>query len=344
MMDRKLPTAVIRFLCLWYSNQELTVRWNASFSSSIKFNVSNRVRQGGVISPILFTIYIDELLKRLLQSGIGYYFDHHFCGAFCYADDIVLLAPSPAALRHLLASCEQFSSEFHLVFNASKTQPICFRRFTNRHIRISSFHFFDEQLNFSDSVLHLGRILTYSLYDDEDIKRATADMCRKTNCMIHLFSSCGPKVLTKLFESYCLSLYGCVTWTINNHQLKALEVAFNNILRKIWKLPYRCHTGILHHVARLSSTTNRIIRMTTSFLHKACSSQNLLIRHVFQSCSKLVYTFTGYNSAYNNRFIKLYKDSDSEIAGFVRDMRLLPQNFNVDKKTLDSIIFSVCCT
>ena len=102
---------------------------------------------------------------------------------------------------------------------------------------------------------------------------------------------------------------------------------------------YRCHTGILHHVARLSSTTKIIIRMASSFVHQACSSQNLLIRHVFQSCSKLVYTFTGYNSAYNNRFIKLYNDSDSEIAGFVRDMRLLPQNFNVDKNTLDSIIF-----
>ena len=69
MMDRKLPTAVIRFffLLLWYTTQELTVRWNASFSSPI--NVSNGVRQGGVISPILFTMYIDELFKRLLKSG-----------------------------------------------------------------------------------------------------------------------------------------------------------------------------------------------------------------------------------------------------------------------------------
>ena len=141
-------------------------------------------------------------------------------------------------------------------------------------------------------------------------------------------------LLIKLFERYCLSLYGCVTWTIINHQLKALEVAFNNILRKIWKLLYRCHTGILHHVARLSSTTNRII-------------QSLLFSeftYVFQSCSKLVYTFTSYNSAYNNRFIKLYNDSDSEIAGFVRDLHVLPQNFNVDKNTSESTIFSVCCT
>ena len=119
------------------------------------------------------------------------YFDHHFCGAFCYADDIVLLAPSPAALRHLLASCEQFSSEFHLAFNASKTQLICFHRFTNPHIRISSFHFFDEQHHFFDSVLHLGRILTYSLYDDEDIKRTPADMCQK------------PKDLTAIYNHDC---------------------------------------------------------------------------------------------------------------------------------------------
>ena len=67
MIDRKLPTAVVRFLLRWYSIQELTVRWNASFSSPI--NVSNGLRQCGVISPILFTIYIDELLKRLLKSG-----------------------------------------------------------------------------------------------------------------------------------------------------------------------------------------------------------------------------------------------------------------------------------
>ena len=43
--------------------QFLSVRWNTTFST--KFGVSNGVRQGGVISPILFTVYIDELLSRL---------------------------------------------------------------------------------------------------------------------------------------------------------------------------------------------------------------------------------------------------------------------------------------
>ena len=63
--------------------------WNKCLSQ--KFSVSNRVRQDGVLSPILFTIYIDDLLVELEQKGIGCFLKHHFAGAVCYADDILSL-------------------------------------------------------------------------------------------------------------------------------------------------------------------------------------------------------------------------------------------------------------
>jgi len=48
-------------------------------------------KQGGVISPILFCIYIDDLLVGLSQLGGGCYIAGNFVGAIVYADDIVLI-------------------------------------------------------------------------------------------------------------------------------------------------------------------------------------------------------------------------------------------------------------
>ena len=80
------------------------------------------------VSPILFTIYIDDLLAELEELGVGCYWNNHFLGAVCYADDIALLAPSPAALRMMLDTCSSFASSHSLLFNASKTQLVRFSR------------------------------------------------------------------------------------------------------------------------------------------------------------------------------------------------------------------------
>ena len=126
------------------------------------------MRQGGVLSPFLFAVYIDELFVRLERLRTGCYSGCFFVGALCYADDIVLLAPSPSALRILLSECECFSRHSELKFNASKTQLICFR--LKKNLMVCSV-FFGHILSFSDCVHHLGHVLSFNLDDSEDINR-----------------------------------------------------------------------------------------------------------------------------------------------------------------------------
>ena len=119
LLKRGLPLPVVRFLSSWYHDQQMRVRWEQSLSSS--FGVSNGVRQGSVLSPVLFSVYLDELLDMLSDSNVGCYWGGHFAGAVCYADDIVLLAPSASALRRMLSICDSFATSHGLLFNADKT-------------------------------------------------------------------------------------------------------------------------------------------------------------------------------------------------------------------------------
>jgi len=59
LIGRKICPLISRFILMLYMNQSIRVKWGDN--TSLLCSVSNGVKQGGVMSPILFTIYIDEL-------------------------------------------------------------------------------------------------------------------------------------------------------------------------------------------------------------------------------------------------------------------------------------------
>jgi len=189
LLDRNFPVQLIRLLMSWYKDQRMCVRWDGSFLDS--FCVSNGVRQGGVLSPILFTIYVDDLLEDLSKLGIGCYWDSLFAGSVCYADDLVLLAPSPSALKIMLRCSEDFATNCSLRFNPSKTQLICFSHSPSSSCS-AHIYFCGQLLPFLDTVSHLGHLLHYDLNDTEDVNSKLHDMVRKANCLLATFPRVGP--------------------------------------------------------------------------------------------------------------------------------------------------------
>ena len=78
---------IIRLIVVSYVQHISRVSWRNHFSQY--FKLSNGVKQGGVLSSILFNIYIDTLLE-LKESGYGCHINNTFVGALCYADDVTL--------------------------------------------------------------------------------------------------------------------------------------------------------------------------------------------------------------------------------------------------------------
>ena len=120
LVKRSISPLTIRLLLNMYTSQTINVVWENTFSEP--FDVSNGVKQGGVLSPILFGIYIDELMSRLKKSSFGCHIGHMFVGALAFADDLALLwlSPTITGLKRLIDICSEFGKEFNVLFNPSK--------------------------------------------------------------------------------------------------------------------------------------------------------------------------------------------------------------------------------
>ena len=122
---RSICTLFLRFLMHSYCNQKIRIEWNSALSGT--FNTGNGVKQGGrVLSPLLFTIYLDQLILSLKDLEVGCHLNGMFVGAFSYADDVTLLVPTNMALKAMLNTCAEFAASHNLLFNASKTKCMYF--------------------------------------------------------------------------------------------------------------------------------------------------------------------------------------------------------------------------
>ena len=313
----------------------MSIKWGESLSAP--FTVTNGVRQG-VLSPVLFTMYIDDLLVDLSNLGVGCFWGSLFAGALCYADDIILLAPSPSALRIMLKCCETFASDRGLRFNALKTQLIRFSPSPSSSCT-ARIHFCGCELPFVDTVTHLGHVLHYNLSDASDINLKMRDMVRKANYILASFPGVSPPVMTRLFQSYCLSLYGSCLWCLSSPALRNIEVAFNKILRKIWHLHYRSHTAIVHLVAGLHSLHNTVLYRSKSLSLAACKGSSPLARAVFHDSDSVCYSFSGYNNLFGSVHIKHYESHHQQRASFIRFLR----SHYLSNSSLDFLILNLSC-
>ncbi len=87
---------------------------------SNQFGVINGIKQGGVLSPLLFAVYIDGLFISLEQTGAGCHIGIHFIGTLDFADDLYLLTPTLSGFKILIDVCETYANEFNIKLNGLK--------------------------------------------------------------------------------------------------------------------------------------------------------------------------------------------------------------------------------
>ena len=100
LIDRGMPDIVVRVIIFVYEEQYAWVKWGGSRSSL--FPIVNGTRQGSILSPALFALYVDELLVELRSLGIGCKVAGVFMGAVGFCDDLLLQAPTSDGMQFML--------------------------------------------------------------------------------------------------------------------------------------------------------------------------------------------------------------------------------------------------
>ena len=190
----------------------------------------NGVRQGAILSPILFCVYFDVLLNNLDSSGIGCHIGSFFVGALAYADDLVLLAPSANAMRSMLHACDLYATEYNVLFNANKSKCICchpigMSKLALRTFCYPSFYLGVQPIDFVKKWPHLGHIVFHDCDDYDDLCAKKTSLIGQVNKMLCTFRNINCSTKTKLVKSYCTSFYGAEIWDLSHNGIEAICTA-----------------------------------------------------------------------------------------------------------------------
>ena len=198
LADRGICPLVINLLISMYVCQRMLVRWQGVKSDS--FTSTNGVKQGAVLSPILFCIYMDSLLYKLKHLGVGCYMGHVYTGALSYADDLTLIAPSMQAMRLMLKVCEDFARSFDVIFNSSKSISLVFNSQTPV---LGDLLLNGEKIPRKLCATHLGNTIG-SDSDKLNKRKAMSDLYIQSNLIKSRFNYCKYEEKVRLFNSFCL--------------------------------------------------------------------------------------------------------------------------------------------
>ncbi|KAL0841056.1 hypothetical protein ABMA28_014821 [Loxostege sticticalis] len=242
-----LPRDVLDIFKCWYGGQVNSVRWADEFSEPYRMECG--VRQGGLTSPNLFSLYVNELIEGLSSTRIGCHIGNVCVNNISYADDMVLLAPSVSALRKLLKVCESYAGSHGLLYNVTKSECMVFKAGKKCPKVVPTINLYNTPLKRVTQFKYLGHFVTEDLKDDVDMERERRALSIRANMLARRFARCSTAIKITLFKA-------------------ALRVQYNNAFRTLLRLPRFCGASVMFAYAGVDSFGAILRKKAASLLRR----------------------------------------------------------------------------
>ena len=327
----KLQVSFWIILKLYYDSSKGALNLGNSILSCL-FTIDCGVKQGGILSPFLFNIYINDLIEECTNANLGAVFGIINVSIIVYADDILLISPVDSHLQKLLNICSNYGQFWRIKFNPLKSSII---EFGTQFFQNSQFFINSLPLQKTNNLKYLGIDIDFTLNFD-------LIACEKfKNVQKSIFSlsylgltpqGVSPTLKSLIYKTYCLSqfTYALETTTLTKKTRDYLNVSQNNLLRQMIGLNKFCHMSKILLALKIHNFEQLYIKSKLSFLNSIKSNE--LSSMILKSLIEKKNTCKPSSKSFTKDLILLEKHFNLDIS-VIYDSKMLDK-LNLDLKKL----------
>jgi hypothetical protein len=284
LIDRNVSFDVIRVLISWYCVSHACVRLGNVYTDYI--DIKSGIKQGGIMSPILYNVYVDDLMANLLKETLGCTIGGMSYGVIFYADDILLMGASVRKVQKMIEKCGDYGRKYGISFNPKKSKWFCTKVYGN----CDNVNFMlngDVIEHESVSFVYLGVKL---LMKRDKLVVDVNERIRKFNSSAYsvLLSSndLTEVVRCEIIVKKCMPvlLYGLGYSDLCKDDLYKLYVAYRKIFRYIFKLSSRAHISDLLAIFGIKSVYALLEEKWNSILRRNLISRFVEVQFLANCC------------------------------------------------------------
>ena len=283
-MDRLLPLNIVMLLCNLYKSLSAAVSWNGFLSKP--YHVFAVVRQGGSISPVLSSVYVNSVIEILSKCNLGCSFGLTYLGVIMYADDLLLILGSVSNLQKMFDKCLSEFSELDLHINASKS--MCLRIGQRHSAACDIMSINGAPVPWANSLRYLGVTISSGHKFAVDLKQIRAKFYRSFNALYCKIPRANECVIISLVKTFCIPLvtYYLEALCLNNSTLSNLDNMLYNAFGKIFKTYDR--TALLYCMFYLNYLSMKFLyyNKRVNFLLKIANHDNPIVVMFFNIFGK----------------------------------------------------------
>jgi len=278
LIRRNVPLCFLMTIMYYYLNMSCKCKWGDCFSDY--FGVTSGTKQGGILSPDFFALYIDKLIQLLKDAKVGCHIMNIFISCILFADDLTLLSPTRSSMQRMIQICSRFCSQNCLIMNPAKTKTVLFGK--KVHERYDPLFINDSSIDYVPTWKYLGTTIqsgdSFSFSAKSDIR----SFYRAFNSIYSTLSDADEIVLMKLLYTNCVSIltYASAVKEFSNSDKSDCHVAVNHAIRKIFSFKRYASIRFLREFFHYKSLTDIFAIAEKRFLTSLVSSNNVILLHL----------------------------------------------------------------